>query len=165
MARDLAPFRQLVERHQAALFALVRNLGLDGHTCEDVVQEAFLRAYRHDGDFDPRRGSYRAWLYGIARNAALNVIRKKRPVPAPVLPDREGSTEPPKPEPHARLDEAVAALPLEQRAAFVLAEIHGLSHAEVAAIEGVAVGTVKSRTARARERLRMALRTAAKEAR
>lgn len=162
MAEDLTSFRRIVERHQAALFALARNLGLDGHAVEDVVQDAFLAAWRHEGDFDPQRGSYRAWLYGIARNGARNALRKKRPVPVATLPDRtggsatsDGAT--------ARLDEALDALSPEQRAAFVLAEIHGLSHEEVASIEGVAIGTVKSRTARARERLRGALRGARQE--
>ena len=163
MADDLTSFRRIVERHQGGLFALVRGLGLDGHTCEDVVQEAFLSAHRHADDFDPRRGTYRAWLYGIARNAALNVLRKKRPVPLADPPERGEASRPEEPVDFHRLDAALLTLSLEQRAAFVLAEIHGLTHAEVAAIEGVAVGTVKSRTARAREKLRGVLRVASKE--
>jgi RNA polymerase sigma-70 factor (ECF subfamily) len=163
MADDITSLRQIVERHQGGLFALVRGLGLDGHTCEDVVQDAFLKAFQHADDFDPRRGSYRAWLYGIARNAALNVIRKKRPVSLPDPPERGEAPPPEEPVEFSRLDAALQALPLDQRAAFVLAEIHGLTHAEVAAIEGVAVGTVKSRTARARERLRAALRVVSEE--
>ena len=163
MAPELTDFRRIVERHQGGLFALVRSLGLDGHTCEDVVQDAFLSAYRHADDFDPSRGSYRAWLYGIARNGALNVIRKKHPVPVALPPDRVGAELRGEPDAFARLDGALRALPMDQRAAFVLAEIHGLTHQEVAAIEGVAVGTVKSRTARARERLRDVLRGASKE--
>lgn len=164
MAPDLTSFRRIVERHQAGLFALVRNLGLDGHACEDVVQDAFLAAFRHQDDFDPRRGSFRAWLYGIARNGARNTLRKKRPVPLPTPPDREDASRPAMEPAFVRLDDALAALSAEQRAAFVLAEIHGLTHEEIAAIEGVAVGTVKSRTARARQRLREALRGAIQEA-
>ena len=163
MVDDLTSFRRIVERHQAGLFGLVRNLGLDGHACEDVVQDAFLSAWRHRDDFDPRRGSYRAWLYGIARNGARNVLRKKRPATVSALPERVAVHASSEPDEHARLDEALGALPQDQRAAFVLAEIHGLTHEEVAAIEGVAVGTVKSRTARAREKLRDALRVVSKE--
>lgn len=164
MADDLTSFRRIVECHQSGLFALVRNLGLDGHTCEDVVQDAFLSALRHADGFDPRRGSYRAWLYGIARNGALNVIRKKRPVLLPALPEVGDDPRRREPVEFERLDEALRTLPLEQRSALVLAEIHGLTHEEVAAIEGVAVGTVKSRTSRARETLRAALRGVSKEA-
>ena len=91
------------------------------------------------------------------------MIRKKRPVPVALPPDRAGAEVRGEPDAFARLDGALRALPLDQRAAFVLAEIHGLTHAEVAVIEGVAVGTVKSRTARARERLRYVLRGASKE--
>jgi len=156
MPEDLDAFRSIVERHQAALFGLVRCLGLDGHACEDVVQEAFLEAWRHREGFDPRRGSMRAWLYAIARNRALNALRKRRPVPLAILPER--GEDAPEPEAFDRLDRALAALPFEQRAAFVLADVHGLTHEEVARIEGVAPGTIKSRTSRAREALRAALR-------
>lgn len=163
MTDDLTSFRRIVERHQAGLFGLVRNLGLDGHAAEDVVQEAFLAVWRHADDFDATRGSFRAWLYGIARNGARNALRKRRPVLLATLPD--GSEPSPSADPtFGRLDEALGALSKEQRAAFVLTEIHGLAHEEVAAIEGVAIGTVKSRTARARERLRGVLRGTVQEA-
>ena len=164
MDPDLDAFRNVVERHQAGLFALVRNLGLDGHAAEDVVQDAFLSVFRHRDAFDPGRGSFRAWLFGIARNGARNVLRKKRPTPLASPPDRAASSRGEDAEAGARMDAALEGLSPEQRAAFVLAEIHGLTHEEVAAIEGVAVGTVKSRTSRARERLRHALRGAAREA-
>jgi RNA polymerase sigma-70 factor (ECF subfamily) len=126
-------------------------------------QDALLAAFRHRDAFDARRGSFRAWLFGIARNGARNALRKKRPTPVATLPERGAVDASRDGEAGARLDAALEALPAAQRAAFVLAEIHGLTHEEVAAIEGVAVGTVKSRTARARERLRDALRGAGKE--
>ncbi len=159
MACEIDAFRSIVEHHQAALFGFVRGLGLDGHACEDVVQEVFLEAWRHWDGFDPSRGSVRAWLYAIARSRAYNSLRKRRPVILATLP--ESGAEPPEPEDHARLDRALAALPSEQRAAFLLADVHGLTHEEVARIEGVPPGTIKSRTSRAREALRAVLRPAA----
>ncbi len=156
---DVTAFRQIVERHQAGVFALLRNLGLDGHACEDVAQEAFLAAWEQRDRFDPRRGSFRAWLYAIARNRALNQMRKKRPLSLAAPPDVgwEAPATPRDDAAFATLDRALAALPMEQRAAFVLAEILGLSHGEVAVVERVPIGTVKSRVARAREKLRAAV--------
>ena len=159
MHEPLQAFRRVVERHQAGLFGFVRSLGLDAHAAEDVVQDAFLAAYARREAFDPRRGTYAAWLYRIARNRALNDLRKKRPRLVSFLPEGREQAPPTRAEPEAfaRLDRALAHLPEAQRAAFVLTEIHGLGQAEVAAIEAVAVGTVKSRVARARERLRAVL--------
>ena len=162
MVDDLQSFRQVVERHQSGLFAFVRSLGLDAHGAEDVVQDAFLSAWRHRGTFDASRGSLRAWIFGIARNGAINAMRKKRPVHLAILPE-EGTEADTEPVEFARLDGALRAQPMDQRAAFVLAEIHGLTHEEVAGIEGVPVGTIKSRTARAREKLRAALEAVREE--
>ena len=160
MSESLQAFRRVVERHQGALLAFARSLGLDEHAAEDVVQDAFLTAFARRAEFDPRRGTYRAWLYAIARNRALNDLRKKRPRPVPEPPEAEPRRvgDPHEPEAFLLFDRALARLPEEQWAAFVLAEIHGLSHAEVAAVEGIAPGTVKSRVARARARIRAVLK-------
>jgi RNA polymerase sigma-70 factor (ECF subfamily) len=165
-AGDRAAFGDLVERHQEAVFRVIRNLlPLPwAAECEDVAQDVFLSAFARLASFDPSRASFRTWLLAIARNGCLNALKKRRPL----LTDFSGPSSHPadlrsptedleRAELFTRLDEALAALPFEQRAAFVLAELEGLPLEEVGRVEGVPVGTVKSRLARAREKLRVAL--------
>ncbi len=162
-AGEQAAFGDLIERHQGAVFRLVRNL-LPQAECEDVAQEVFLAAYARLASFDPARASVRTWLLAIARNGCLNALKRRRPlltdfsVPASHPADLRGPAEGlEQAELFRRLDTALAVLPFEQRSAFVLAELEGLSLEEVGRIEAVPVGTVKSRLGRARERLRAAL--------
>ncbi|MHC5212792.1 MAG: RNA polymerase sigma factor [Planctomycetota bacterium] len=173
LAGETAAFRPLVERHQGPLFGFVGNLLRHGQDCEDVVQDVLLTAYERLGSYDAGRARFSTWLFTIARNRCLNVLSSRRRharhdaasngrAPrqgAPAEPIGPGS-----PERDAvagellrHLDATFATLPLDQRMAFVLARFVGLPHAEIAAIEGVEVGTIKSRIARAREALRAGL--------
>jgi RNA polymerase sigma-70 factor (ECF subfamily) len=151
-------FRDLVERYQRPLFRLVRNLLPDPNDCADVAQEVFLAAYTSLGGYDPRRAAFSTWLFTIARNKCWNALKKKRPHLPGNLPERIDARTPEgvlaEEELFRQLDAALAALPPEQRTAFVLSEIQGLSHEEIGRIEGVKLGTVKSRLSRARDRLR-----------
>lgn len=161
---ERAAFGELIERHQEAVFRVVRNLLPRAADCDDVAQDVFLAAYARLASFDPARASFRTWLLTIARNRCLNSLEKRRPLltdfaapsshPADLRSPEDGLE---RAELFRRLDEALGALPFEQRTAFVLAELEGLSLEEVGRIEGVPVGTVKSRLGRAREKLRLAL--------
>ena len=101
----------------------------------------------------------------VARNRCRNELARRRPVPLGELPDVPDLRSPERAASEAelfrQLDAALGGLPFEQRSAFVLSQMQGLSYEEVARIEGVGVGTVKSRIARAREKLRSLLRHAA----
>jgi RNA polymerase sigma-70 factor (ECF subfamily) len=143
------------------LFCLVSNLGADAAESEDLAQEIFLTVYRNLTAYDPRRGAFSTWLFTIARNKCWNALQKKRPIPLAELPEqadeRTPDAEAVQEELFRRLDAALAVLPFEQRTVFVLAEIQDLSLEEISRIEGVKLGTVKSRLSRARDRLRSLL--------
>ena len=155
---DVDAFRLLVERYQGPLFSMVGNLLPDTNDRDDIVQEAFLAAYLHLGSYDPKKGRFSTWLFTIARNKCVNGLKKRKPLAMEELPpqvDRRGpADELMEAELFARLDRALATLPFEQKIAFVLSEIEGLSHEEICQIEGVPRGTVKSRISRAKEKLR-----------
>lgn len=158
---DADAFRLLVERYQGPLFSLVGNLVRDRGDGDDIAQETFLAAYLHLGSYNAREGKFSTWLLTIARNKCLNVLRKRKPQVMEALPPQADSQDPAhgmiEAELFGQLDRALAALPFEQRSAFVLSELQGLSHEEICRIEAVPVGTVKSRISRAKEKLRSLL--------
>jgi len=162
LAGEREAFRGLVLRYQGPLFGYVgKLLGLPSEV-EDIVQDVFCLAYSRLGSFDPRRGRFSTWLFTIARNRCFNRLTARRREPTePPAPGAEGLAASDGPleraaskELFASLDQALARVPAEQRSAFVLAVLEGLPLAEIARIEGVPVGTIKSRISRARSRLR-----------
>jgi RNA polymerase sigma-70 factor (ECF subfamily) len=158
LAGDREAFRRLITRHQAAVCATIAALQPRGSDCEDLAQDVFLAAFRHLGKFDSRKGSFRTWLLAISRNVCRNAQR--RPVAAQLdeLPEFTDGRTPERQASQAewfeRLDAGLAALPDEQRLAFVLVEMQGLSYQEAATSAEVCVGTLKSRLHRAKASLR-----------
>lgn len=165
---DLDAFNQLVAAYQDQLFALVARMVPDRDQASDVVQEAFFSAFRNLRSY--RGGAVRSWLSRIAVNGAMDLqrARRRRPVqPYPELEDE--SWQPPAgpeadPERHAlthersrALNAALARIAGDQRAAIVLYDIEGYDYAEIAAMTGVSLGTVKSRIHRGRLALRALL--------
>ena len=154
-------FEHLVRWYQGPLFRIVANLA-DRAAVEDIVQDVLLTAFSQIHRFDPRRGSFRTWLYRIARNRALNARRKKRerlmpqePVVADGhTPDCDLITK----EAFGQLDRTLAELDFKDRVIFVLAELEGLSYAQIAEVESLPLGTVKSRLHRIRQKMRQALK-------
>src|SRR3954469_17729643 len=132
---------------------------VDPGVADDLTQETYLRAFRALASFEGR-SSVRTWLLGIARRTCADHLR------AVVRPRRLGArlpaeavTELPHPDPAHRLATAdlLRRLPEERRTAFVLTQVLGLSYAEAAAVEDVPVGTIRSRVARARDELIVAV--------
>lgn len=154
---DVEAFAVLVRRYQRPIFSVVGSYVRDPMQVEDLAQDVFLAAFKKLRTWQPRRGVFSTWLYAIARNRCRDALRKRRETTLPDLPERAVSDVEAHAGPDARLDAALAALPEARRSAFVLAEVHGLSHETVASIEGVAVGTVKSRVSRAKAALRSVL--------
>ncbi|MFO0613315.1 MAG: RNA polymerase sigma factor [Polyangiaceae bacterium] len=155
---DPLAFRAFVVRYERLVFAVLsRMLGRGSHV-EDLAQETFLRAFRAFARFDldgPARPS--TWLVTIATRLAIDARRRDRAALIDDDAEPEVALEPP-PRAGEGLSEAIeraaAALSVDQRAVFVLAEFHGNSLAEIAQIVGVPEATVKTRLHRARMHLR-----------
>ncbi len=168
IAGQLNDYRVLVERHQDAIYRFVRSMVSHRHETEDITQEVFLAAYKNLARFDDRRAKFSTWLFTIARNRAINHLRRHRERSA-----HESMAEPVdtsravdavvENEFLERLDRSLNALSVDQKTVFVLAEIEELSHAEIAEIERISIGTVKSRLHRAKKRLRAHLGTFVRE--
>ena len=162
LAGDAESFRLLVERYAGPVARMVRNLTGDSHTCEDLAQEVFLAAYTKLGTFDPGRSRFSTWLFTIARNRAVNALKKKKPryvaTPPECVDARTPEKEMQKRELFDTLGRELRNLPLNQRTAFVLGQIEQLPYETIAQIEGVRVGTIKSRVNRARSKLMEALK-------
>jgi RNA polymerase sigma-70 factor (ECF subfamily) len=162
-------FEQRVVPLMDDAYTLARHLVRDEHEAQDIVQEAYLRAWRYFAGF--RGGDERAWLLTIVRNCCFTRRRGKRGTEEVPYDDEAhgldttnryaadaraiGESE------RGMLASALEMLPPEFREVLVLREIQEMSYREIARIAGVPVGTVMSRLARARERLRRALRRSA----
>jgi RNA polymerase sigma-70 factor (ECF subfamily) len=151
------------EYHRQALGLALRVLG-NMAEAEEVVQEAFLAAWRAGHTYDPARGSTRTWVLTLVRNRAIDVVRarQRRPVqPFDEAFDPPDTTDVPSQAAlnvdAARVAEALDRLPSEQREAIELAFSSGLTHTEIAARLGLPVGTVKGRIRLGLDRLRQAL--------
>ena len=161
----LESFERTVVPLLDAAYTLARHLLRDEHDAQDVVQEAYLRAWRHYAHF--RGGDVRPWLLTIVRNCCWSWRRSTRPARDVVEYDDEvhGDHSSDLPADGAALEDsdrailrtALAQLPPEYREVIVLREIEGLSYKEIAAVTGAPLGTIMSRLARARTRLAQAL--------
>jgi RNA polymerase sigma-70 factor (ECF subfamily) len=166
LAGQTDDFRVLVDRHQQSVFRFASRLVGNREEAQDVTQEAFLAAFANLSGYDCSRAAFSTWLFTIARNRCINLLKQRRPI-ALDAPDSIGdvaSADPIVSQEHSQqLDRALAALPVEQRSAFVLAEIEELPYAEIARIERTSVGAVKSRIHRAKQRLQSLLEPVMRE--
>ena len=172
---DLNAFNTLILHYQDAVFnTAVRVLG-DEDMAQDAAQEAFISAFQSIKSF--RGGSFKAWILRTVTNACLDELRRQKRRPTtPLEPETSDGEEmdSPKwladksmtPSQKAEADElehaiqhCLDALPTEFRTAVVLADVQGMDYTEVAASVKVPLGTIKSRLARARLRMRECLRS------
>jgi len=159
-------FRALVERHSRGLFRLAFRMTGNQQDAEDVVQESFLRAWRQLGRFD-ERASFGTWLYRIATNCSLDVIRERKrrsdlsEVEDPVLALPSGDPTPERVamsgEVRERVAEAMDELSAPERTAFVLRHFEGMRIEDVSRVLGCQPGAAKHSVFRAVQKLRRAL--------
>lgn len=169
-------FEEVALVHLDALYRTALRLTRNRADAEDVVQETYLRAHRSFHRFNPGTNC-RAWLFTILRNVFLNRLRRsEREVLEREIEewgaasDATGATVSENPEDeffqtvlHGDVERALRELPLVYREAVILADLEGLRYREVADVLACPVGTVMSRLARGRMRLRKALRAFARE--
>lgn len=164
---DQRAFRALYERHVDRMYRLAYRMAGDEALAMDFTQEAFLRAWKR---LDQFRGdaAFSTWLHSITVSVALNGLRKvdrhrkrERSLEdaAPVATQRRVA----EPGVRERIEEAVNALPEIYRTVFLMHDLEGFSHGEIAEALGVAEGTSKARLSRARAKLRDDLGPAMKE--
>ncbi len=170
---DLEAFNRLVLAYQDALYNTALRILGDEERAADATQEAFISAFRAINSY--RGGSFKAWLLRTVTNACYDELRRQKRRPTtPLEPETEDDEELESPRwladnamsPEEKFDAAelehalqhcLEALPTDFRAVVVLADVQGLDYAEVAAAVRSPLGTVKSRLARARLRLRECL--------
>ena len=158
----LARFEQSIMPHMNAAYNLARWLAGNDADAQDVVQEAYLRAFKFLNGF--RGGDSRSWLLRIVRNAFYDLLKRNRREETGTQFDEEihsADDETGMPDTsllekadHELVRTAIGDLPCEFREILVLRELEGFSYKEIADISGLPLGTVMSRLARAREHLR-----------
>ncbi|WP_017716838.1 sigma-70 family RNA polymerase sigma factor [Kamptonema formosum] len=171
---DRAAFAELLRRYQSHIEKVLYHLAPDWQDRADLAQEVWIRVYRNIKRLnDPVK--FRGWLSRIATNLFYDELRKRKRVRDPLSLDAprqvedgemdwEIASDDPGPEENLttaefydRLREAIADLPEVFRTTIVLREIEGMAYEEIAELTGVSLGTVKSRIARARQRLQFQL--------
>src|SRR5689334_21472813 len=167
LAGDPQAFGTLVDRYQTRLLNFINRTIGDRERAEDLVQEVFIRVFRHLHRFDPQK-KFSTWIYTIASNLAKNELRNRSRNPLVLfqamrkpgqdeerpLQFEDSASRPDdmyrKRHLRALVDQATAQLPQHHREVFVLRELEGKSYEEIAEITDCNLGTVKSRLNRAR---------------
>jgi RNA polymerase sigma factor (sigma-70 family) len=166
-SHDPAALEELYDRHGGACYGLARRVVADDQLAQDVVQEVFLAIWRGAATYDGSRGTLSTWLYALTHHKSVDAVRRAQrhsgrrtsedaliteADPAPGVDEQALAS--------VRRDQvraALADLPEPQRRALMLAYFGGYSQSEIAAMTGIPLGTVKTRTLAALRRLRSVL--------
>jgi RNA polymerase sigma-70 factor, ECF subfamily len=158
--RDENAMEEIFRRYSGPVYSVALRVLRDSSQAEDVLQEVFLQLWRKPAAFVQNRGSLGAWLVVIARNRAIDVLRRRKPSDSVddvvlastvnVADEAERNTM------MEKVRRVIADLPMEQRKSLELAYFEGLSHTEIASRTGDPLGTVKTRIRQALISLRKA---------
>ena len=157
-ARDtVRDFEALYRSCRDDVYGYIATMVRDAATAEDVVATAFERAYRRHRQYDPRRGTQRAWVFGIARNAALDELRRRKRHAALLLEPADESAAPAEdPTQRATVRAALDTLRTREREIVALKYGAGLSNGELAGVLGVSESNAGTLVHRAMTKLREA---------
>jgi len=170
-AGSMPAFEQLVLLYGKRIYNYCYRMTENKEDAEDTAQEVFIKAYRSLNGFK-RNSSFSTWLFSIAYNACIDILRKKKLVIVPIAGHDEDSknqiaelaSNEPSVEEEVLMNErknavhkAIAKLKPEYRTVILLREIDGLSYDEIASVLNIPLGTVKSYISRARDELRTSL--------
>jgi RNA polymerase sigma-70 factor (ECF subfamily) len=161
-AQSEESMRVLYRTYGSELYGFAVSALGDRGQAEELVQEVFTRVWRHAGSYDPDRASFRTWLYGIARNAIIDMKRRQSVRPALAThpeTEEQGATDDSFERALLRwqVGAALERLTPEHRQVIRLAHFQGLTLREIAERTGIPLGTIKSRTSYALRGLRLAL--------
>lgn len=163
---DRSAFAELVVHYQRPLFGYLGRMGLRQSQAEEVAQETFLRAWQSVSTYDDGRAAFSTWLFTIARNLAINELNRASAQQEwsagddlPDVPAEQGQPAQVAMAKQRRqqVQQALRALPCDDRSALALAYFEELDMATIARIEGCSVGAIKVRLHRAKQRLRQLL--------
>jgi len=180
--QDSAAFDELYQRHSQIVFNLIARIVNDSAAADDILQESFWQAWKKAGDYRGT-GAGAAWLYRIARNKSLDVVRKRKRMQTNEVSDQVSHEDSPVSATEAKLvsssnkasivereasqhfdrqqlRDALASIPDEQRTCLELAYFEGYSQSQISKELGVPLGTVKTRVRIGLEKLEHILRSA-----
>jgi RNA polymerase sigma-70 factor (ECF subfamily) len=162
LARDEEALKQVIEEYGPAVLGMARRVLADASLAEEVAQDTFVALWRRPGAFDPERGSLQSYLVTMARNKAVDLVRReqvRRRTAEELLAQPTGQTVPDPQEiiETSDLESSLNHLPPAQREAIVLAYFGGRTYREVAQELGIPEGTAKTRLREGLRRLRMLL--------
>jgi RNA polymerase sigma-70 factor (ECF subfamily) len=162
---DSEAFAGLVERYQGPLVGFLNRMVRDKEAARDLAQDVFVKAFQSlDGYAGRNQAAFSTWLFAIARNGCLDLMRSRKRRATEKLEDHEYLPAPDLGDPARRLrirtlmEDALEAMHPDLRMAFELTVVEGFDYAEAAVIQEVKAGTVRSRVHRARELLQAKLR-------
>ncbi len=163
-AGDVAAMETIYQQFKQPVFNLAYRYSSDRATAEDLLQDIFIKIFTHLGDVKDS-GTFSAWIYRIALNECYSFLREKKSRSQKTIPmaEIEGKLEEASYDGHERnirkpLEEAIQALPAKLRSVFVLHDVQGFKHREIARTLGCSVGTSKSQLFKARLKVRQYLK-------
>lgn len=160
--RDAEAFERLFDRYSSAVYSLALKMLRDPQAAEEITQEVFMAIWRGAGDFDPRRGSARAWILSLAHHKSVDAVRSHRlrvtePIAETMTADADVAGEAMRGVESAQVRKALETLSDGQREAIVFAYYGGYTQQEIAERLRVPLGTVKTRMRDGMLRLRTVL--------